>query len=189
MKVLVIPEDPHLDQHILKPVIERVFEDLSKKARIEVLQNPRIRGVEHALDRETIDAIVTKNRMVDVFLLVVDRDCAKDRRARLDALEQRHPGKLLATMGVEELESWLLALHRRDVEERHKVNWTGVRSECHPKETFAEPLLERLGDGGPGNGRKSAMGAIAKQWKSLCELCPEIPELRERIRARLETAS
>lgn len=189
MKVLVIPEDPHLDQYILKPVIERVFDDLSKKARIEVLQNPRMRGVEDALDHETVDKIVADNRMVRLFLLVVDRDCDKDRRARLNVLEQRHPGKLLAAMGVEEVETWLLALHRRDVEERHNVKWDSVLSECHPKETFAEPLLERLGDSGPGNGRKSAMGAIAKQWKSLCELCPEIPELRERIRARLESAS
>ena len=28
MKILVIPEDPMLDQYILKPVVERLFADL-----------------------------------------------------------------------------------------------------------------------------------------------------------------
>lgn len=140
-----------------------------------------------ALAPQLIGRVVSANPLIDLHLLIVDRGCAKDRRARLDALEQRHSDRLLATMSVEEVETWLLALHRRDVEDRHNVKWAQVRGECHPKETFAEPLLKRLGDGGSGNGRKAAMTEITKQWKSLCDRCDEIPSLRERIRARLDT--
>jgi len=37
MKVMIIPEDPTLDQYILKPVIEAVFKDLNRVAHVQVL--------------------------------------------------------------------------------------------------------------------------------------------------------
>jgi hypothetical protein len=49
VKILVIPEDPMLDQYILKPVVERLFADLGLAVRINVLWNPRLRGVNQAL--------------------------------------------------------------------------------------------------------------------------------------------
>ncbi len=30
MKVLIIPEDPSLDKYILKPIVERIFQDLER---------------------------------------------------------------------------------------------------------------------------------------------------------------
>jgi hypothetical protein len=50
VKVLVVPEDPSLDQYILKPVVERIFSDLGRSPRVAVLSNPRLRGVSQALD-------------------------------------------------------------------------------------------------------------------------------------------
>ena len=43
--VLVIPEDPTLNGHILKPLAERLLKDAGKpKARVKVLDKPRLRG-------------------------------------------------------------------------------------------------------------------------------------------------
>lgn len=69
MKVLVIPEDPMLDQYILKPVVERLFTDLGLAVRISVLWNPRLRGVNQALDSSVVRDIVDTYSMIDLFLL------------------------------------------------------------------------------------------------------------------------
>ncbi len=39
MKVLVIAEDPTYDQYILKPIGERIFRDLDRPVRVEVLRD------------------------------------------------------------------------------------------------------------------------------------------------------
>ena len=76
MNVLVIPEDPTMDQHILKPIFTRLFQNIGRQsARIEVCQNPRLGGIGEALKSERIDEIVTKYRgMMDILILCVDRD-------------------------------------------------------------------------------------------------------------------
>ena len=78
MKVLIIPEDPTHDPHIIKPIIQALFDDLGRKAWVDVLREPRLRGTSDALDAATIAAIVAENEMIDLFLLVVDRDCNRD---------------------------------------------------------------------------------------------------------------
>lgn len=65
MKVLVIPEDPKLDQYILKPVVARIFADLGKSPRIEVLSNPRLRGVAEALDGSVLADVVATFPMAE----------------------------------------------------------------------------------------------------------------------------
>lgn len=67
MKVLIIPEDPTHDRFVLKPVVERLFEDLGRAARVEVLAEPHLRGVDQALDRETVQGIVADNPMIDLY--------------------------------------------------------------------------------------------------------------------------
>jgi hypothetical protein len=42
LKVLVIPEDPVLDQYVLKPIVERMFEDLGRRVAVRVLTSPRL---------------------------------------------------------------------------------------------------------------------------------------------------
>jgi hypothetical protein len=179
VKVLIIPENPTLDAHILKPIVEKLFEELGRKARIEVLQDPHLEGIDQALDPEMVKRIVDENPMVDLFLLMVDRDCNSfQNEAKLAAREQEHPGRLLGCVAIEEAEVWMLALHRESLGER----WSGVRSECHPKERYAEPFLQEQGWlSQVGKGRKRAMRGLSAQWKSLLSLCPELATLHSRL--------
>ena len=112
MKVLIIPEDPTHDPHIIKPIIQALFDDLGRKAWVDVLREPRLRGTSDALDAATIAAIVAENEMIDLFLLVVDRDCNRDGNdSKAAARAREHDGKLLACLARQEVEVWLLALH------------------------------------------------------------------------------
>ena len=71
---MVVPEDPTIDQYVLKPIVERLFTDLGTTPRVQVLSNPRLHGVSQALDASILADIVETNRMIDVFLVLVDRD-------------------------------------------------------------------------------------------------------------------
>ena len=50
MRVLIIPEDPTLDQFVLTPIVQRIFTDLDIGARVEVLFDPHLSGADQALD-------------------------------------------------------------------------------------------------------------------------------------------
>jgi hypothetical protein len=111
VKVLVIPEDPSLDQYILKPVVERIFSDLRRSPRITILSSPRLRGVHEALDSATLSGIVNTYSMSDLFLVIVDRDGDGSRAAVASARESEHRGRLFVCLAVEEVEVWMLAIH------------------------------------------------------------------------------
>lgn len=178
MKVLVIPEDPMLDQYILKPVAERLFIDLGLAARIDVLWNPRLRSVNQALDASVVRHIVDTYSMIDLFLLIVDRDADEHRATRTRARETEHAGRLFACLAVEEVEVWMLALHR----DRLPSPWAEVRGERDPKERFAHPFLAAHAPKlDAGQGRKWAMRDLGARWKGLLDVCPEIAELKARI--------
>lgn len=99
MRVLIIPEDPTLDRHVLQPIVERIFQDLQRSARVEVLTDPHLSGVDQALARGTIAEIMQDNRMIDLFLLIVDRDCDRlGNSTKAAARQQEHPAKVLATV-------------------------------------------------------------------------------------------
>ncbi len=185
MKVLVIPEDQTHDQYIVRPVVEGIFDDLGKPASMSVLPEPRLRGSTDALDPKMLAAIVRDNPMVDLFVLVVDRDC--DRRGHTERVAQLQAAHtpLIGCLAAEEVEVWMLALHRDELEKLPKTKWRDVQNECDPKERFADPFLKRRGSSGPGNGRKAAMREIRGNWKTLLSLCPEIDDLKKRIAARL----
>jgi hypothetical protein len=186
VKVLVIPEDPTLDQYILKPVVARLFSDLGRPARIEVLSKPRLRGVDQALGRNDLAHIASTFQMVDLFLVLVDRDGDLERPAVARSREEEHPGRLFVCLAIEEVEVWMLALHRDTL----GVPWTEVRSERNPKERFAQPFLitqaPKLDVGG---GRAWAMRELGGGWRGVLQVCPELQELRERIRGWLEARS
>ena len=186
MKVLIIPEDQHLDRYIAKPVIEALFADLGRPARIDVLPEPRLRGASEALDKGVVDAIVAENPMVDLFLLVVDLDCDREGHAARAAERQReHSKKLLACLAQHELEVWMLALYKEQLRTEFDGSFSQIREECDPKERWAEQLLEDLGTGSPGGGRKSAMKKLAGNYRSLRDTCVEIRDLEGKIRAWL----
>ena len=178
MKILVIPEDPMLDQYILKPVVERLFVDLGLAVRVTVLWNPRLRSVNQALDPSMVRNIVETYSMIDLFLLIVDRDADEHRTTRVRMRETEHPGRLLACLAIEEVEVWMLALHR----ERLPSPWAEIRGERDPKERFAHPFLAAHAPKlDAGQGRKWAMRDLGTRWKGLLDVCPEIAELKTRI--------
>jgi hypothetical protein len=126
VKVLVIPEDPMLDQYILKPVVERLFADLGLATLIEVLWNPRLRSVNQALDASVVRHIVDTYSMIDLFLLIVDRDADEHRTNRVRMRETEHPGRLLACLAVEEVEVWMLHSTATDCHHRGRRSAASV---------------------------------------------------------------
>lgn len=181
MKVLIIPEDPTNDSFIIKPVIEAILADLGRRARVDMLRDPQLRGTSDALDTAMVKRIVEENPMEDLFVLVVDRDCnRKGTESKAQARATEHEGRLLACVARQEVEVWMLALHAEKIERPFRE----VREECDPKELFAEPLLDRLGPRvGPGAGRKAAMRALAGNIRSLMARCDELGGLRAQIDA------
>jgi hypothetical protein len=184
VKVLIIPEDPTLDRHVLKPVVERIFQEIGKQARVDMLEDPHLTGVDQALNPATIAQIVEDNPMEDLFLVIVDRDCDRFHNSGAAArLEENHRDKLIACLAHQEAEVWMLALHRDEI----GVSFREVRAECDPKERFARPFLERMSWSGlVGRGYKRAMRDMAGQWRGLVAVCPEIGDLQQRIREWVE---
>jgi hypothetical protein len=109
---MVIPEDPTNDQYILKPVVEQLFAGLGKSPRVQVLANPRLRGISEALSAPILADIVAMYPMVDLFLVLVDRDAEQKRPGQAEERAQEHPDQLFVCLAIEEVEVWMLALHR-----------------------------------------------------------------------------
>jgi hypothetical protein len=183
---MIIPEDPTLDQFILKPVIEAVFRDLNRAARVQVLPNPRLRSVDQALEPKQLSSIISNYPQEDLFLLLVDRDCDQNRINRIKAreLEAENVGKLvIGCLAIEEVEMWALAIYQNQL----PAPWQEMRKECHPKEAYFNPLIEQLGlQNDVGRGRKHIIKSLAGRYSRLLQLCSEIAELRDRIRQKLE---
>ncbi len=75
LKVLVIPEDFRKDQYILGPLVRQLFKEVGKqRARVRICLEPLMGGVDQALDWQQIDEVIDMYPIVDVFLLLVDRD-------------------------------------------------------------------------------------------------------------------
>ena len=131
-----------------------------------------------ALDASIVRHIVGVYSMIDLFLLTVDRDADEHRAKRARSLETEHAGRLFACLAVEEVEVWMLALHR----DRLPSPWAEIRGERDPKERFAHPFLAAHAPKlDAGRGRKWAMRDLGVRWKGLLDVCPEIAELKARI--------
>lgn len=186
MRVLIIPEDPVRDQFIVKPIVARIFSDLGRSTKINILTQPRLRGVDQALSQDKLATIVASFQMIDVFLVLVDRDGNPDRPAVARVREEEHPERLFVCLAVEEVEVWMLALHRAVL----GVPWTTVRSENNPKERFAQPFLAaQIPKVDLSHGLAWAMRELGAGWRGLLQVCPELQELRERLRDWLESRS
>lgn len=160
----------------MKPTVRLMFSALGVSARVDVLPEPRLRGADEALDRTIIEEIVRDNPMVDLYLLMVDRDC--DRRGneqRALERENEHRSRLIACCAWQEIEVWMLSAYK----ERLGAPWAAVRADCDPKERYADALLAELGTLGPGHGRKSAMRKV--RFDDLMT-CSELRSLFERLK-------
>lgn len=184
MRVLIILEDPTLDQHVCKPIVERIFQDLGRPARVDVLTDPHIKGVAQALDAKTIDGIIEDNKMIDLFVLALDRDCDRlGTSAKAAARRAEHPTQLVTVLACQETEVWALAPHRDEL----GVGWREVTADCDPKERYFDPFIKAKGWlETVGKGRKRAMRDMGKAWTGMLTVCPEIARLRDDIRALLE---
>ncbi len=195
MKVLVIPEDIRTDGYLLTPIIERMFRAIGhSKAKVVECRDPVLGGVENALSWEVIQGIIDEYRyFIDVFVLVIDRDCNQNRQSRLDRLEQLAVNELgdaklfVAQLAWQELEVWTLAGLKVLPA---KWKWKDIRNECHPKEKYFEKLAEarKLTDG-PSQARAVLGPEAAGNYARIKSLCPEdIVNLETRIREWLKAS-
>jgi hypothetical protein len=194
MNVLVIPEDFRKDQYLLRPIVQAMLQSLGRpSATVRVLTDPLLGGIARALSWSQIDGILTRYRgMVDLFLLVVDRDGDAARRDSLDRLEQlARPGLaadrlLLAENAWQEIEVWGLAGQQNLP---GGWNWADIRAEPNPKEVYFMKLclLRGLLDE-PGQGRRTIGREAAARYGRVRQLCPEdVEALHDRVRAFIET--
>ncbi|HLO47649.1 MAG TPA: hypothetical protein VK211_04435 [Kamptonema sp.] len=191
MNVLVIPEDFRKDQYMLKPIIKAMMKALGKsRAKVEICQDPLLGGISEASKWENIEAIINQYRMVDLFLLCVDRDGKEGRKKALENIENQASKILtdrqlfLAENAWQEIEVWVLAGQNLPKE----YNWQKIREEINPKETYFVPFAQQrnLLDT-PGEGRKPLAEEAAQRYNRIRQLCPEdIVNLENRINTWIE---
>jgi hypothetical protein len=192
MKVRIIPEDFPNDSLILKPIFKAMFAYLAKpNVQIDV-HRPRVSGWDAVKKIDHIQEIIDQFRMVDLFLLCVDRDGNGQRRAILDKLEAktrdllRPPRLLLAEHAWQEIEVWALA----GIEWKLKPTWfwNTIRNERDPKEHFFEPIVQARGLlSSPGRGRATLGEEAAQNYAKVRQNCSEIQALESRIKQWLES--
>ena len=174
MNVLVVPEDFRNDQHILKPLLSRLFAEIGQpRAKVRICKDPLLCGVNEALKPQRIEEIVRQySGMTDIFILCVDRDGEEGRRRQLDRLESQFGDNrvFLAENAWEEIETWALA----GLDLPGKWRWAEVRAEVRVKERYFRPLARMRGVAdGLGGGRKALGEEAARRLDAIRQKCPE----------------
>ncbi len=173
MKVLIIPEDFRKDQYMLKPLFERLFANFERpNTRVVVCTAPLLQGVTEAMKEDRLSEIFDRYRMIDIFVLCVDRDGIQTRQNRLNELEKTFGGsrRFLAVNAWEELETWVLA----GLDLPKEWAWAAIRQDISVKERYFEPLARQLGVAdGPGGGRKALGELAARRVPGIRQKCPE----------------
>ncbi len=183
LNVLVIPEDFRKDQYVLGPVVRRMLSEVGKpRARVEVCKDPLLGGVEQALKWERIADVIDMYSMVQLFLLIVDRDGKATRRSKLNTLEAKAAEKLgigrklLGEHAWQEIEVWALA--GQDLPKSWQ--WKVIRQEEHPKEAYFEPFAaSRNLSSEPGEGRTTLGREAAANYPKVRSRCREDVESLE----------
>lgn len=186
MRVLVIPEDSRKDKDLLRPILTSLLSHAGYgRAKVRICEDPVLGGVEEALKPERIAEIIDRYPMVDLFLVIVDRDGQPTRRARLDALERSLGAALsldrflMAEHAWQEVEVWVLAGHELPADWR----WKEIRAEIHPKERYFRPFCKAQGLSDDAAGRSILATRAAAHFGRIHDLCGEdIAALAERIR-------
>jgi hypothetical protein len=179
-KVLVVPEDPTNNGYILKPLVKKILSRCGKpKALVDVLDDPRVGGYEHA-KALLRSQLFEDYQFMDLMLFLPDAD-GKDRTAEFRSLEEeadRQGVRLLCCAAEQEVEVWLLAGYR----DRLEIRWQEIRRDTSVKENIFEPFLRAHGNPkAPGGGRDVLMGQALTGYGALLQLCPELAELERRI--------
>lgn len=192
MNVLIIPEDFRKDQYIVAPLVRRMLAEVGREqAKVRVCLDPLLGGVGEALKWARLKDILDRYRgMVQLFLLLVDRDGNAGRHSALQELERRAtellgPQRLfLAEHAWQELEVWALAGQKLP----DQWSWQEIRAEIHPKERYFEPLARGRGlTAEPGEGRTTLGREAAQNYARVRSRCPEdIGNLETRLNTRIE---
>lgn len=182
VQVLVIPEDPTNNGYILKPVVEMVLAEAGKPAaKARMLVNPRVRGYDHAV-RAVRNDLAARYGFMDLWLFLPDADRAS--AGAMQGLENdlRAQGvTLLCCPAVPEVEVYACVAYRDEI-----TSWQEVRAHPRMKEAFFDPLLEKHGDRRqPGGGRRMMIQRSLRSRNAFFQLCPEVADLRDRVRASL----
>ena len=191
MNVLIIPEDFRKDQYIVAPLIRKMFAEIGKaNANVRVCLDPLMGGISEATKWERIQEVIDMYPMVQLFLLLVDRDGIETRRLSLDGLEQKaaeHLGttsrRLLAENAWQEIEVWAIAGQPLPKDWK----WAEIRQHPHPKETYFEPLARSKNlMHEPGEGRTTLGKEAALNYSRVRSLCQEdVQKLEERLKTAL----
>lgn len=190
MKILILLEDTPNDQHIAVPLVRALCAKRGIPAKVTASQE-RLGSVEEAMDTTRLLPIIESHQgMVDLFILIVDRDCRApgrprggDRAHALAHLEQTIAAsgalgagqRFITCQAVEELETWLLAAF-------DDLPWSKIRDHCDPKEVYFEPLAQARGlVENVGGGRQELMREALGRFKRIWQLCPELQHLAARL--------
>lgn len=198
MNVLLIPEDPRYDRHILKPVVRAILDELSKSRASIRFPEGKLGGTGSALDWSVIASLIDQYEyLADLILLCVDRDGEDGRRDALDHLEERAREKLttdgfsdvgfFAIAARQEIEVWALG-GLDDLPTPTEYEWQTVRKEPNSKEQYFENHAERRGVSEREFGGRKALGEeSASNYHALRQKCQELERLERRIEDWLET--
>lgn len=175
--VLVIPEDFTKDEHILKPLVDRIMQDCGRKAQVQVCRNPNFQGVQAALNLDALREVVALYPMVNLFVLVVDRDGRAGRKQRTDQIESTlstdllpQARRFLAEVAWQEVEVFILAGLTLPADWR----WSDIRADANVKDTFFKQLVAlRQTSKYPHEGRKKLMAESISNWQRIKSRCPE----------------
>ena len=186
--VLAIPEDFRKDEHLLKPILEKMLAACGRKARVRICKDPLLGGVREALKWPRIQEILDRYRgMVDCFLLVVDRDGLAGRKESLAALEREATrflgaeGRFFAENAWQEIEVWALA-GLTDLP--RSWSWKSIREAANAKEAYFDRYAHQKGlTGAPFGGRERLGPRAAQNYPRIRKLCPEdVAALENRLR-------
>lgn len=187
-RVLVIPEDPLHNGHILMPLTEAILADAGKaRAQVRVLASPRLRGYDHAL-RAIRRELPGRYAHFDLWLFFPDADRASDdamRRLESGLMELGVP--LLCCPAQPEVEIYVCAAFRDELP-KLKVSREEIRTDpsVRLKEEIFRPMLEKHGGQRQrGLARERMTRASLQNLPHLFRLCPELKRLRDRIATRL----
>lgn len=188
MNVLVVCEDHTKDHYVLKPILQAMLQRAGRpRAHVRFHETPRW-GVQRALRWDSVSQVIERYRsMVDMFLVVVDRDGLTTRREVLDGLEKSaeehlrgETAVLLAEHAWQEVEAWALAGLSKPPK-----GWTFARLRREPdvKSVFQTVARELGLDDEPGGGRDSLGREAARHYRRVVSRCSEdVGALEARIR-------
>ncbi|HEX7859282.1 MAG TPA: hypothetical protein VF773_03075 [Verrucomicrobiae bacterium] len=189
-KVLIIPEDFTKDEHVLKPLVEKVLADAGKSnTAVLVCRDPNFAGIGEALKLERLKKdVIQRYPMVDLFILFVDRDGLAARDGTVAGIEKalepefkNRKGRFVAEVAHQEVEVFVLAGHDLPTD----WSWKAIRADPNVKNTYFRDFVHTKGmQDHPHEGRKMLVAEGIKNWERIKGRCPEdVGRLIKRLKA------